>query len=175
MQLVVLAVDMSAHNKIPKVTTNVASARCASCDRMYCSVDNPDCPYYGCPRLPHADAQPGDNVPHMLQMAIEFVGDGIVEVDQKRFRPGDASSESCNCLIDTLRQVLHLQCDLSGVRRHLMTLFPDGPGVVTPSNFLELELHWAQVVDALAHHTGQSCSSRDLRVKCAGLSVRLHV
>ena len=175
MQLFGLAVDMSAHNKIPKVTTNVASARCAACDRMYCSVDNPDCLFYGRPRVPHADAQPGDNVPHMQQTAIEIAGDGTVEVDEKRFRPGDASSESCNCLIDTLRQVLHLQCDLSGVRRHLMTLFPDGPGVVTPSNFLELELHWAQVVDALAQQTGQSCSSRDLTVKCAGLSVRLHV
>ena len=142
---------------------------------MYCSVDNPQCPFYGRPREPHADAELGDNVPHMRQMAIEFEADGTVEVDEKRLVAGKASSESCNCLIDTLRQVLHLQCDLAGVRRHLMTLFPDGPGVVTSSNFLELELHWAQVVDALVHNTGQSYSSRDFRVVCAGLRVRPNV
>ena len=155
--------------------TNVASECCASCGRVNCSTDNPHCPFYGRRREPHADAQLGDNVPHMRQMAIEFDADGTVEVDEKRLVAGKASSESCNCLIDTLRQVLHLQCDLAGVRRHLMTLFPDGPGVVTPSNFLELELHWAEVVDALAYNTGQSYSSRDFRVKCAGLSVRPNV
>ena len=149
--------------------------RCAACDRVNCSIDNPDCPYYHRCREPHADAQLGDNVPHMRQMAIEFEADGTVEVDEKRFVPGDASSESCNCLIDTLRQVLHLQCDLAVVRRHLMTLFPDGPGVVTSSNFLELQLHWAEVVDALANNTGQSYSSRDFRVVCAGLRVRPNV
>ena len=166
---------MSAHNKIPKVTTNVASECCGSCGRMYCSVDNPRCPYYGRDRELHADAQPGDNVPHMRQTDIKFEADGTVEVDRTRFRPGGASSESCNCLIDTLRQALELQCDLAPVREHLKTLFRDGPGVVRSSNFLELELHWAQVVDALAHNTGQSFSSRDFRVKCAGLSVRPNV
>ena len=166
---------MSAHNKIIKMMTNEVSERCAACDRVNCSSDNPHCPFYRRSREPHADAQLGDNVPHMRQMAIEYEPDGTVEVEGNRFRPGGASSESCNCLIDTLRQVLHLQCDLAGVRRHLMTLFPDGPGVVTSSNFLELELHWAEVVDALAHNTGQSYSSRDFRVKCAGLSVRPNV
>ena len=155
--------------------TNVASERCAACDRVNCSIDNPDCPYYRRCRESHADAQLGDNVAHMRQMEIEFHEDGSVSVDGKRLLPGGASSVSCNCLIDTLRQVLHLQCDLAGVRRHLMTLFPDGPGVVTSSNFLELELHWAQVVDALANNTGQSYSSRDFRVVCAGLSVRPNV
>ena len=155
--------------------SNVASERCASCDRVNCSIDNPDCPFYGRCREAHADAQLGDNVPHMRQMAIEFNEDGTVTVEGKRCLPGAASSVSCNCLIDTLRQVLHLQCDLARVRRHLMTLFPDGPGVVTSSNFLELELHWAQVVDALANNTGHSYSSRDFRVVCAGLSVRPNV
>ena len=117
--------------------TNVASERCAACDRVNCSIDNPDCPYYHRCREPHADAQLGDNVGHMRQMAIAFEARTVI-INGKRFLPGGASSESCNCLIDTLRQVLHLQCDLAGVRRHLMTLFPDGPKHL-PNDLAEVE------------------------------------
>ena len=73
----------------------------------------------------------------------------MVNVAGERFVTGQASGVDNNCLIDTLRQLLKVECDISVVREALRVQFPSGPGIVTGDNFLELELHWQAVVRTL--------------------------
>ena len=75
--------------------------------------------------LSPADAQLGDNVAHMRQTASQFIDD-IIVINEKFLLSGQAPPEYCNRRIDAMRLALHLQCELSGVRQRLMTLFPDG-------------------------------------------------
>ena len=106
----------------------------------------------------------GDTVPHMREVSIEVfcnnervrdahhVGArGTIEVcvNGKFYSLGYASGVDYNCLIDTLRQQLGLVSNIQAVRRELERKYRHGPARIKPGDFLELEYHWADVVDLL--------------------------
>ena len=96
--------------------------RCSRCDQV--GHATPDCPFYSRDREAHADAQIGDNVPHMSQVQITISANShVVEQSQRdvgwwenqrieigvggiNFVLGKASGEGCNCLIYALQQIL---------------------------------------------------------------------
>ena len=75
--------------------------------------------------------------------------DDMVIVNDLCYQLGRASGAGCNCLIDTLRQLLDLRCDARAVRNSLRALFPEGPDRVTAQNFLDLRMHWQAIVRLL--------------------------
>ena len=74
--------------------------------------------------------------------------DVVVEVNGSCFRVGSASGWNMNCLIDTLRQVVHggVDCNVQDVRNHIANELRD----VVPGAFLDLEEHWRAVIKWLA-------------------------
>ena len=81
----------------------------------------------------------GDSVPHMRETVITCTADGnimegrlsvnwwrtytdvrLVVNGEHHFRMGTASGDECNCLIDTLRQQLNLDCDIGAVRAYVL-------------------------------------------------------
>ena len=98
----------------------------------------------------------GDNVQHMSQTLIQIYSgdvectqsqmmsngrrrgrDVVVKVNGSCFRIGSASGLNMNCLIDTLRQVVHggVDCNVQDVRNHIANELRD----VMPGAFLDLE------------------------------------
>ena len=130
----------------------IASGICDVCDEPGCWRRNPGCPYYGRAPEDHPDAALGDNVPHMVQREIRFEGQTVF-IDNQPFHRGLASGEDNNCLIDTVRQSLHVVgVSLANVRLALQSEFDTpGPARVEPSNYLTLELHWERVLHHVAH------------------------
>ena len=72
-----------------------------------------------------------------------------VSVDNKMYTQGYASGEGCNCLTDTLRQMLNIISNTKRVRMELDKTCTTGPGRIRPGDFLELQHHWKDVIDLL--------------------------
>ena len=142
---------------------------CHACDRRGCWHTSPGCPFVGRSRVNHRDADLGDTVPHMRETRITCIADGVDMVGQLRqhwwalhrdvrftvngvhhFSMGKASGDQCNCLIDTLRQQLHLECDIRAVRAYVQARHPN----LVLGDFLELQHHWRDVVSGLAFVAG---------------------
>ena len=111
---------------------------CHACDRRGCWHANPLCLFYDRSREAHEDALLGDTVPHMRETRITCTADGTqmegrLQVDWWRlyndvrfvlneaqhFTMCKASGHESNCLIDTLRQLLLLDCDIGAVREYV--------------------------------------------------------
>ena len=111
---------------------------CHACDRRGCWHANPRCAFYNSARGPHRDSQWGDSVPHMRETRITCTADGapmegrlrvnwwtayndvrFAVNEQQQFTMGKASGHQCNCLIDTLRQQLNLDCNIGAVRAYV--------------------------------------------------------
>ena len=94
-------------------------------------------------------------------------------IDGNIFFKGYATTVQNNCLIDSLRQTLALVANEHWVRGRLQLQFPQGPEVVTASNFLTLEYHWCAVIDTLfiADQSGKpKLSSHTFKVVCVDLT-----
>ena len=111
---------------------------CHGCDRQGCWHASSSCLFYKRFREPHADALMGDSAPHMRETRVTCTADGsemegrrkvnwwtqhsdvrFVVNEAQQFSMGTASGEECNCLVDTLRQRLHLDCDIKAVRAYV--------------------------------------------------------
>ena len=68
---------------------------------------------------------------------------------------GTASGHECNCLIDTLRQQLSLDCDIGAVREYVQAQH----GSLVPGDFLELQLHWRSVINGFAELLGNELTA----------------
>ena len=139
---------------------------CHACDRRGCWHANPSCRYYTRVRESHPDATMGDSVPHMRETRITCTAGGLnmegrlhvnwwrqsndvrFSVDgEGPFSMGHASGDQCNCLIDTLRQVLDLECDIRAVRAFVQARHAN----LVLGDYLELQQHWRDVISGLAH------------------------
>ena len=103
-------------------TTRMALLQCSRCGDV--GHDAEHCPFFRRSREAHADAQLGDNVPHMNQVDITIRVDGAsveqcqreigwfynhkieISVDNINFILGRASGEGCNCLIYSFQKIL---------------------------------------------------------------------
>ena len=143
---------------------------CHACDGKGCWRKNRTCRFFGRQRERHGDAGLGDTVPHMRETNIRVFADGIeqqsssqrrapgwwrlcrevrVTTENKDFVMGHASGDGMNCLIDTLRQQLHVICNVSSVRRDLQQLHKCGSSRIRPGAYLELQHHWRDVIKLL--------------------------
>ena len=133
---------------------------CHKCGNLDCWGESPSCPFSGCERLPIADAQLGNNAPHIRQTAIEiYCNGGLLESTGTRmpsnwwkkqhveisgdgnwYTPGRASGDGCNCLIDTLRQQLKIFANINLVREVLEQKFQDGPAKIKPWDYFGIVL-----------------------------------
>ena len=141
---------------------------CHKCSKRHCSTKTRMCVFFGRDRFQVPDAQLGDTVPHMSQASVQFYSDGRlmalqrmsakwwqsyklveVSVDNQMYTQGYASGEGCNCLIDTLRQMLNIISNTKRVRMELKNKFTTGPRRIRSGDFLELQHHWKDVIDLL--------------------------
>ena len=156
---------------------DVSTLLCANCGKAgHASNSDRQCPYFGRARgdIPwaqhHPDAALGDNVPHVSETRIRIVADGVeqtaarrapywyrgkvleIEVGRRWYHLGSASGDGCNCLIDTLRQVLHgimgIMCSVVAVRAALESRHRGLPTEIIPNDYLSLDL-WADIIDLL--------------------------
>ena len=105
---------------------------CHACGRESCFSNSASCPYsrFRGKRLDHPDAISTGNIEHMSQVRISCLR-GMDEIQAQvrlsgnwwlfgppvtfivndiHLRMGQASGDGCNCLIDSLRQCLNMQC-----------------------------------------------------------------
>ena len=96
-------------------------------------------------RAAHVDATLGNNVPHLRgELNIRVLEDEVpvetnatpmpadwwrlknvvIEIDGDAYRMGRASGLGYNCLIDTLRQSLHVSCNVDFIRHQLQRKHP---------------------------------------------------
>ena len=155
---------------------------CHACDRRNCWRDNPLCLFGGMSRStdPVAGAW-GDTVPHMRETHITCTADGSHIAgcrrqgwweryhdvyfsinEREHFVMGKASGDQCNCLIDTLRQQLHVECDVRVVRAFVQARHPN----LVLGDYLELQLHWRDVINGLAHSVGQDFAATSFKIVC---------
>ena len=59
----------------------------------------------------------------------------------EQFSMGKASGDECNCLIDTLRQQMNLECNIAEVRNYVQARHSN----IELGDFLELQHHWRDV------------------------------
>jgi hypothetical protein len=150
---------------------------CTSCDKAcHRSNADPRCEFYQRPRdrlawsasaqqLLDTQAGTGGSVPHFSQIPWKFLNrarsevliDGVLY--QRGYgNPGDeALGERNNCLIDSLRQCLNIECNRLAVRRDLQAEFGnanvrDPRRNVTRDSYLDVELHWGAIVRSLFRH-----------------------
>ena len=165
------------------------SNRCPRCDRVGHTSDA--CPFYKGARENHPDASWGDTTPHLQQTEISItLGGEVVERSQRQpgwwqgkrvevsvngiwFVLGRASGESCNCLIDTLRQLLPTNLwSVSFVRAELERRHARTPTAIAPLDFLDLALYWSDIVDISGQYNMlgriQKLSSR-FRICCVDM------
>ena len=160
---------------------------CHACDRRNCWRANPVCPFFefksrGAPWcLSDPDAAWGDTVPHMRETQITCTADGSELAgrhregwweryhdvcfsinDREQFVMGKASGDQCNCLIDTLRQQLHVECDVRAVRAFVQARHTD----LVLGDYLELQHHWRDVINGLAHSVGQDFAATEFKIVC---------
>ena len=128
------------------------------------------------------DTQEGTQgqLPHFSQVTWSFTNPERTElvVDGLPYRkgygnPGEASrGEENNCLIDSLRQTLSLQCDRGSVRLDLQSEFgaPDRlewRRYVSHNSYLDIEFHWRAILRSLFRHNSSGLASNcDLEEYC---------
>ena len=154
---------------------------CHACDRIGCWNANPSCRFFNRSREAHADAQLGDVVPHMRETRITCTADGTLMQGRlnvrwwERYRAvrftindsaplmmGFASGDECNCLIDTLRQQLHLDCDTIAVRAFVQARHAD----LIQGDYLELQHHWRDVIYGFAEFVGGEFTPANYKIIC---------
>ena len=127
---------------------------CHSCGRRGCWHTNLLCFFFQRNREAHRDALMGDSAPHMRETHITCTADGtqmegrlhinwwsryhhvqFLVNDAQPFTMGRASGEECNCLIDTLRQQLHLECDIRAVRAYVFVICEEAYFISKPYVF----------------------------------------
>ena len=115
------------------------------------------CPWYPLDRCEHADAgHEGVPAPQLHDLQIQKLGKAFWQVNDTKLKEGKASGEGCNCLIDSLLQLLdsksskrsrRLKC--AAVRAALQEKIP---GQVQESNYLSLADVWKDVLQELKQH-----------------------
>ena len=84
---------------------------------------------------------------------------------------GTASGEGCNCLIDTLRQLIApskpITC-MKEIRNALRKRFKSGSDKVTAGNYLTFDAHWRSVIELVEK------DSEDFKITCIDLDFRGH-
>jgi len=101
------------------------------------------------PRIPGA---------HALNVEVDY--HRVVFVEGYAFQIGRASGEGCNCLIDTVKQLLEVDVPSELVRTDLQREFREGDNKVTRSNFLDFEVHLSAIVRSLDKHARAKDRSR---------------
>ena len=171
-----LAQARKAH-KIQQCSTSSGHRSDSSCAKCGCiGHASHECPSFPLPRgqvegAPnHPDCGWGDNVLHMSETCISIVADGVeqraanrapywyrgqvldIELDGQSYHLGSASGDGCNCLIDTLRQVLPgIMCGVAAVRSALEDRHRGLPTEIIPGDYLPLDM-WDDIVDLLGFH-----------------------
>ena len=154
---------------------------CHACDRKECWHANPECSFSNRPREVHQDAELGDFVPHMRETRITCTADGrqmhgrlpvnwwsfykhvrFVVNEMQQFTMGKASGHECNCLVDTLRQQLHLDCDIGAVREYVHSQDPN----LVLGDYLELQHHWQYVLRGFAFVLDSDISPSNYKIVC---------
>ena len=82
--------------------------------------------------------------------------------EAQHFAMGEASGHECNCLIDTLRQQLCLDCDIGAVREYVQAQH----GNLVRGDFLELQLHWRSVINGFAEILGNDLTPLTYKIVC---------
>ena len=145
---------------------------CSRCDAV--GHSSAACPLFPHPREAHADAQPGDNVPHINETEIVITVDDLVAernqlhpgwwegrrieiaVNGTHFILGRASGEDCNCLIYTLQQVLPTRMfNVSFVRAELERRHAGRPTAIVRRDYLDLASYWADIIDIIGQYNEQ--------------------
>ena len=130
---------------------------CGRCGGPHASTA---CPNFFGERGDHADAEPGDHVPHMFQVPWKLLDrreasePRRVRVEGHELVVGTATSLDNDCLIHTLAQQLGVQADMRRVRGALIRAFPRGGQRVTHLSFLELQFHGPAVLRELGFDPG---------------------
>ena len=158
----------------------MALLQCTRCGDV--GHDAEHCPFFRRTREAHADAQMGNNVPHMNQVNITIRVDGaIVEQCQRavgwsyhqrldisvnniNFVLGKASGEGCNCLIHSFQKILPTSMfDVPFVRAELERRHAGRPTAIVRGDYLDLAIYWADIIDIIGRHNLQgvipNCSS----------------
>ena len=154
---------------------------CHACDRRGCWQANPSCLFFARSRELHQDAGWGDSVPHMRETRITCTADGLdmegrLSVDwwrqyrdvcftvngAEQFSMGKASGAECNCLIDTLRQQMNLECNITEVRNYVQARHLN----IKRGDFLELQHHWRDVISGLAYVIGLDTVPSAYKIIC---------
>ena len=100
-----------------------------------------------------------------FERVVRLVHPGSTTVDgaRKDYVVKKASGVHCNCLIDTIRQVLpealmvNPHSGVESIREALSLEFPSGVDRVisprtAPANYLDLQVHWRSIVRLLGQH-----------------------
>ena len=116
-----------------------------ACGKIGCWNKNKLCVYFERVREVHLDATLGNNVPHcqgnfnirvlenespvqtaLLPLRADWwkFRNVVIEIEGDAFWMATASGLGCNCLIDTLRQVLNVSCNVEYIRQLLHTKHP---------------------------------------------------
>ena len=144
----------------------VEPTRCHRCDTIGHTADA--CLFFTNERDAYPDAGWGDTTPHLQQTQIFIKAErhdvernqrlpGLwngqqleISVDGIWFVLGSASGEGCNCLIDTLRQLLPtFVCDVALVRAELERRHARSPTAILPFDYLDLASYWSDIIDII--------------------------
>ena len=169
---------------------------CHACDKKGCWAGGPRCRFAGRSREADADADFGDNVPHIAgERNIQIVCDKIplkngqrmpplwfaghsvlVRIDDKAFTMGEASGDGYNCLISTLMQSLGVICNVSYIRSELERRHKGKTSRIQPGTYLELKEHWRDIVDLLGVHNlvNKKFSADHFRIVCIDVNLPGH-
>ena len=140
--------------------------RCHRCDKIGHTANA--CPFFRKDRDNHSDAGWGDTTPHLqqTQIFINVQGEPVernqrlpgwwigqqleISVDSIWFALGSASGECCNCLIDTLRQVMPtFICDVPSVRAELERRHARRSTAIIQFDYLDLAMYWSDIIDII--------------------------
>ena len=89
-------------------------------------------------------------MPHMYQTVVRWQPSGLVDIDGVRYKAGKASGLGCNCLIDSLRQVLGFAQDADACRlvrdKLRQKYWRRDASFVGEGTYLYAHEHWEDVV-----------------------------
>ena len=109
-------------------------------------------------------------MPHMYQTIVRWQPSGLVDIDGVRYKAGKASGLGCNCLIESLRQVLGFAENVDACRqvREKLRLkyWRRDASFVGEGTYLYAHEHWEDVVRYWAEVTGAEVAPEDLTVTC---------